>query len=229
MFSIAENLSRINERIASAAERSGRTEVDVLLIAVSKTRTPGEVCEAIRAGIQVLGENRIQEAERKIPEVPLPVVWHLVGHLQRNKARKAVELFDMIQSVDSLRIAQEISKRALAVGKCMDVLVEVNTSGEETKFGIAPEQALDFVGEISDLKGIEVSGLMTIGAFLPNPEDVRPCFVQLRKLKERIENADIAGVHMAHLSMGMSQDFEAAVEEGANMVRVGTGIFGVRR
>ena len=228
MARIDENIKNIRSRIEKAAEKSGREGEKIELVAVSKTVEAGRINEAIRCGIQIIGENRVQEAEGKFKEITEPVVKHLVGHLQTNKAKKAVELFDFIQSVDSERIANEISRRALDHGKAMDVLVEVNTSAEETKFGIEPEEALPLIETIAGLEGIKIKGLMTIGLFSDNPEDTRPCFKRLKTFFEEVKAANIPGVEMKHLSMGMTSDFEVAIEEGSNMVRVGTGIFGLR-
>ncbi len=225
---IRENVDHVRERIGAAAERALREPDEITLVAVTKTVEPPAIAEAIAAGITVIGENRVQEAERKF-ESGLPAVEkHLIGHLQTNKVRKALELFDVIQSVDSLRLAREISTRCEAGGLSIDVLVEVNTSGEDSKYGLPPEEAVETIGEIADLGGIRVRGLMTIGAFLPDPEDVRPCFRQLREVRDAVEEKVIPGVSMDHLSMGMTNDFEVAIEEGATIVRVGRAIFGER-
>jgi pyridoxal phosphate enzyme (YggS family) len=229
MSGIEQNIKDIWSRIRTAAEKSGRTAAEIKLVAVSKTVEPERINQAIRCGIEVIGENRVQEAEAKFKEITGKVEKHLVGHLQTNKAKKAVELFDFIQSVDSVRIAQEISKRALEQGKVMEVLVEVNTSCEETKFGIEPEEALPLIETISKLEGIKIKGLMTIGLFSDIPEDTRPCFKRLRALFEDMKSAGIPDVEMRYLSMGMTGDFEVAIQEGSNMIRVGTGIFGPRR
>jgi pyridoxal phosphate enzyme (YggS family) len=229
MSGIEQNIKDIWSRIRTAAEKSGRSAGEIKLAAVSKTVEPERINQAIRCGIDVIGENRVQEAEAKFKEITGKVEKHLVGHLQTNKAKKAVELFDFIQSVDSVRIAEEISKRALEQGKVMEVLVEVNTSCEETKFGTEPEDALPLIETISRLEGIKIKGLMTIGLFSDNPEDTRPCFKRLRALFEDVKSAGIPNVEMRYLSMGMTGDFEVAIEEGSNMVRVGTGIFGPRR
>jgi len=228
MSAIERNIKDIRWRMERAAERSGRGSEEIKLVAVTKTVEPERIKEAIECGIKIIGENRVQEAEAKFVQIPEGVEKHLVGHLQTNKAQKAVELFDLIQSVDSLRIAQKISTRAHRKGRVMDVLVEVNTSGEETKFGVKPEQTLPFVKSIAKLEGIRIRGLMTIGLFSPHPEDTRPCFKKLKKLFEEIKSANIPGVEMRYLSMGMTGDFEVAIEEGSNMVRIGTGIFGPR-
>ena len=229
MTSISENLKRVRERIARAAERAGRQAQDVTLVAVSKTVPAKAIGEAVEAGVRVLGENRVQEAETKVDSVNHAVEWHLVGHLQRNKVKSALRMFEMIHSVDSLRLATEIGKRAVQAGVSARTLVQVNTSGADSQFGAAPDEAVDLVGRISEVEGVGVEGLMTIGLFLPDPEAVRPCFVQLRELREEIAAARIPGVSMAHLSMGMTGDFEVAIEEGATMVRVGSAVFGSRQ
>ena len=228
MSGIEQNIKDIRSRIEKAAQKSGRGADEVKLVVVTKTVDAERVNEAIRGGIETIGENRVQEAEAKFKQITENVEKHLVGHLQTNKAKKAVELFDLIQSVDSIRIAEEISRRALQRGKVMDVLVEVNTSGEETKFGVEPEQVSSLIETISKFEGIKIKGLMTIGLFSDNPEDTRPCFKKLKLLFEEIKRANIPNVEMRYLSMGMTSDFEVAIEEGSNMVRVGTGIFGAR-
>ena len=228
MSAIAENLKQVQDRIAVAAERAGRSGGDVLLIGVSKTWPAEVVQRAVDVGVRVLGENRVQEAHDKVAAISGSVSWHLIGHLQRNKVKLALSLFDVIHSVDSLRLAREISRRAALDGRRVRVLIQVNTSDEDSKFGVAAEDALDLVGQAAELDGIQIEGLMTIGAFLPDPEDVRPCFERLRRLRAQIADAQISGVSMKELSMGMTNDFEAAVEEGANLVRIGTAIFGAR-
>jgi PLP dependent protein len=233
---VRENVLQVVHRIEDAADRVLREPSDVKLVAVTKTVEPERIVEAIEAGVTCIGENRIQEAERKFAEGLPPVEKHLVGHLQRNKVPRALELFDMIESVDSPRLAREISTRVertegglpgLRDGRA-DVLIEVNTSGEESKYGFEPDEVVEAVGELADLRGIRILGLMTVGAFLPDPEDVRPCFRRLRELRDAIEEAVIPGVSMDHLSMGMTNDFEVAIEEGSTMVRVGRAIFGER-
>lgn len=228
MSVIADNLKQVQERVAEAAQRAGRCVDDVTLIVVSKTWPASVVQEAVDAGAVHLGENRIQEAQEKVHQVTGDVSWHLIGHLQRNKVKVVLPIFDLIHAVDSVRLAKEIGKQAITNGQMVRVLVQVNTSGEASKFGIEPDVAVDFVGEIAGLEGLRVEGLMTIGAFLPNPNDVRPNFVALRDVRDRIIDAQISGVSMDTLSMGMTNDFEVAIEEGATMVRVGTAIFGSR-
>lgn len=226
-MAIADNVQAVLARIEQACDRAFRDPDDVRLVAVTKTVDASRIIEAINAGIDCIGENRVQEAAGKFDDLPT-VERHLVGHLQTNKVGKALELFDVIQSVDSARLAREISIRANGLDRRVPVLVEVNTSGEESKYGLDPAEVLDAVEEMADLAGIEIVGLMTIGAFLPDPEDVRPCFRKLREVRDEIEDRVIPGVRMEHLSMGMTNDFEVAIEEGATIVRVGRAIFGER-
>lgn len=225
-MTLSENLKRILDRIASAALKSGRSPDDVALVAVSKTRTAAEVDAAIQSGVIVFGENRVQEAQDKIETVSGSAEWHLVGHLQRNKVRSALALFDLIHSVDSLRLARQIGKHA-GDSPCR-VLVQVNVSGEASKFGFAPAEVPEAVGKIADICGVSVEGLMTIGAYESHPDLIRPGFRALRSLSARIADARLPGVSMKHLSMGMTGDFEVAIEEGATMVRLGEALFGPR-
>lgn len=228
MAAITENIASVKERIARAAERAGRHPSEIAIVAVAKGVDVERIREALEAGISIIGENRVQEALQKMKAVDGSVTWHMVGHLQRNKVKQAVHIFDLIHSLDSLRLAEEINSRALTAGTIMDVLVQVNTSQEETKFGLEPQETINLLRAISTFKGLSVRGLMTIGAFLPDPEEVRPCFRRLRELKEKIIEADIPNIEMEYLSMGMTSDFEVAIEEGANIVRIGTAIFGPR-
>jgi hypothetical protein len=200
----------------------------VSLVAVTKTVPPEMIQEAVDAGVAILGENRVQEAEAKMDAVTGGPSWHMVGHLQRNKVKKAVMMFDMIQAVDSAGLAEEIDRRSAQAGRTLDVLVEVNTSGEATKFGVEPDRALDLVAGIANLEHVRVKGLMTIGTFTGDEAVVRGCFQRLRKLAEEISASGIDGAEMQLLSMGMTSDFEIAIEEGSNMVRIGTAIFGPR-
>ena len=227
-MSVRENLERVRDRIEHVCSRVDRSPEEVTLVAVTKTVEPERIQEAVDAGAVVLGENRVQEAEAKIGAVTGDITWHMVGHLQRNKARKAVEMFDIIQSVDSLRLARELDKRVGETGHNVSILVEVNTSGEQTKYGAPPEGALDLVGEISELSNLKLLGLMTIGAFTDDENAIRKCFTTLRGLAEDVRRAGIPKVEMRYLSMGMTSDFEPAIEEGSNMVRIGTAIFGPR-
>jgi pyridoxal phosphate enzyme (YggS family) len=198
----------------------------VTLLAVSKTHPPETIRTAVDCGQLLFGENKIQEAKAKIPMCPGKARWHFIGHLQSNKVRDAVELFEMIQGVDGLTIAREISKRAEQAARTMPILIEVNVAGEGSKFGYAPEQLLAELNELNALPRIEVHGLMAIPPYAPVPEKARPYFQKLRELKARCE--ETLGAPLPHLSMGMSGDFEVAIEEGATMVRVGTALFGER-
>ncbi|HVP35557.1 MAG TPA: YggS family pyridoxal phosphate-dependent enzyme [Terriglobales bacterium] len=229
MSTIPENLKRLEERIEKAAIRSGRRKEDIILVAVTKTIEPERIIEGIEAGIKIIGENRIQEAQEKFKFITKSVEKHLVGHLQTNKVKKALELFDLIQSVDSLHLAQEISKRASEMGKAADVLIEVNTSDEPSKYGVKPEAVSNLVEEISKLENIIIKGLMTVGLLTEEIEKARPCFVKLKSLSDSLKNLKRENVEMRFLSMGMSSDFEVAIEEGANMIRIGTAIFGERK
>ena len=220
MQDIRANLERVRERIARAAERAGRRPDGVLLIGVSKTVDTARIRAALAAGLPALGENRVQEARAKIAELGRPVPWHLVGHLQTNKAREALELFDVIHSLDRPELARECDKRARARGRAAEALVEVNLAGEASKGGVAPDRLAALLDAVAPLDHVRVRGLMTIPPEAHNPEDARPWFRALAKLG--------AQHGLAELSMGMSGDFEVAVEEGATMVRVGTAIFGPR-
>jgi len=199
------------------------------LVAVTKTATVEQIKEAISAGVKTIGENKVQEAKGKYQVLSADIAdieWHLVGHLQTNKVKYAIEIFDLIHSVDSIKLAEEIDKRSLQFGIMTNILVEVNVSGEETKYGIKPEEVEPFLKEISEFSRIKVRGLMTIAPIAEDKEEVRPYFRKLRELSEKIENKNIKNVKMDYLSMGMTDDFEVAIEEGANMVRIGRGIFG---
>jgi len=201
----------------------------VQLVGAAKTVPPENILEAVRAGIMIIGENYIQEAEEAYRVVGNKARWHFIGHLQRNKVKKAVKLFDMIETVDSLAIAGEIDTRCARLGKIMPVLVEVNSGREEQKTGIFPENVVDLVREISAFQNLKVKGLMTMGPHSGNPENSRPYFIETRKVFEEIEQLALPGVEMKYLSMGMSNSYLVALEEGANLVRIGTKIFGERR
>jgi hypothetical protein len=228
-MSIRDNVNRIKDRIAQAASRVGRDPSLIRIVAVSKTFPVDRILEAIEAGIIDIGENRVQEAEPKVARIGNRVRWHMVGHLQRNKVKKALGMFDLIQSVDSLRLLNEIDKRAMQMGKIADVLVQVNTSGEETKYGLSPDEVIQFMEIASQKEHIRVRGLMTIGPLVDDPEKARPSFVMLRRIKEKVEGMNLPRIEMVYLSMGMTDDFEVAIEEGSNMVRIGRAIFGERR
>jgi pyridoxal phosphate enzyme (YggS family) len=220
MPDIPANLARVRERLARAAERAGRRADDVVLIGVSKTVDLARIRAAVTAGIRVLGENRVQEAKAKIAELGRPVAWHLIGHLQTNKVKDAIELFDVIHSLDRLELARELERRAAARGQVVETLLQVNVAAEPSKGGVAPDAVGETLEVIGKLGHVHISGLMTIPPEAERPEDARPWFRRLRELAERHG--------LRQLSMGMSGDFEVAVEEGATMVRVGTAIFGPR-
>jgi pyridoxal phosphate enzyme (YggS family) len=223
---LAANLDSTQQRIAAACARADRDPSSVTLLAVAKTHPPEVVAEAARLGLTLFGENKVQEAKAKIPLCPSRLRWQMIGHLQTNKCRDAVELFEMIQSVDSLHLAEEINKRAEQAAKTIPVLLEVNIVGEASKFGYPPARLLEELTRLNALPRLEVHGLMTIPPWTPLPEKVRPVFRRLRELKGQCEQ--VLGAPLAHLSMGMSGDFEVAIEEGATMVRVGTALFGER-
>ena len=225
-MSIANNLASIRERSAGACARAGRAPASVTLLAVSKGMPSEVVREAADAGLTLFGENKVQEARAKIPLCPGRLRWHLIGHLQSNKCRDAVALFEMIQSVDSLGLAAEIQKWAGQQAKTMPVLLEVNLAGEASKFGLKPDEVLTALSPIQGLPRLEIHGLMTMAPWTQDAEKVRPVFRRLRELKQRCE--EILGAPLPHLSMGMSGDFEVAIEEGATIVRVGTSLFGPR-
>jgi pyridoxal phosphate enzyme (YggS family) len=225
---IAENVSRIRDRIAAAARRVRRNPEEIWLVAVSKTVELDRIRQAIEAGVKILGENYVQEAQKKIELLGHGVEWHFIGHLQTNKAKSAVRLFDRIHSVDSLRIAQELSRAAQQQQKIVPVLLQVNIAEEETKFGAKAEEVFQLLEQISSLPGISIRGLMTMPPFFENPEGSRPYFRSLRKLAEIISRRNIPRIRMEELSMGMSNDFEVSIEEGATLIRVGTAIFGPR-
>lgn len=221
---IADNLEKVNENIAAAAARAGRDPTDVTLVVVTKTRTLDEIRAAATAGIEIFGENRIQEAAVKIPELAdLPVSWHMVGHLQRNKVKKALELFDVIQSLDSLRLAAEIDKRAAAPVPC---LLEVNTSGEASKFGVAPSEVGTVISELAEYPNIDLRGLMTVGPLTADADRIRRAFAELAASFDEVKAS--AGGPFRELSMGMTDDYEIAIEEGATIIRVGRALFGER-
>jgi hypothetical protein len=229
---IRTRVEAVRQRIAAACERVGRQPTEVTLVAVTKTVPPEAIQSAFAAGVRCFGENRVQEAVAKISpawfrEFEAPPQWHLVGHLQTNKVKKALELFHVIQSVDSRRLAETIQRHA-ALQKTVEVFIEVNTSGEASKFGAEPAQALPLARHIAGLPNLQLTGLMTIGALTENQEIIRNCFRRLRELRAEISAENLSGVHLRHLSMGMTDDFELAIEEGSTMVRVGRAIFGPR-
>ena len=226
MSTIKENLLTVIERIEKAARKAGRDPKEVNLVAVSKTVEVARIKEAIEAGVTILGENYVKEAQKKIEEIGKPVSWHFIGHLQSNKAKYAVRLFDMIHSVDSIPLAEELNRRAEQAGQVMKVMIEVNLSKEATKFGTDEEQLLNLARRTHDSKHLFLEGLMTMPPYFDFPGMSRPYYVALRELKEKMIRG---GIPLKELSMGMSNDFEIAIEEGATFVRVGTAIFGPRK
>lgn len=226
MNPIARNWEEVRRRVAEAAERSGRGPDEVQVVVVTKGRRAGEVAAALEAGVTDIGENRVQEAGPKKEAVEAPARWHLVGGLQRNKAGRAVEIFDVVQSVDSLRLAEALSRRAAAAGRTLEVLLQVNTAGAEHQGGVDPGSLPALAETTAALEGLRLRGLMTIAAHSAEEERVRACFRRLRDLGRRLAGSMPAG--MITLSMGMSGDYEMAIEEGATMIRVGTAVFGPR-
>ena len=225
---IASNIKAIQERMAAAAALAGRDLESIQLMAVSKTVPPERIREAVDAGITLLGENYVQEAREKIPAIGHTVSWHMIGHLQTNKVKYVINLFDWIHSVDRLELARELDKRASQNNRKLNVLIEVNVSGEESKSGVEASLALELVRQVSVLPNLNVRGLMTMPPYSDDPETSRPYFKALRKLRDDISAAAIPGVVMDELSMGMTDDFEVAIEEGATIIRVGRAIFGAR-
>lgn len=215
---IEENVKRI----------LGELPPDVQVVAAAKMKTPQEILKAVNAGIQIIGENYVQEALAAFEVVGRRAKWHFIGHLQRNKVKKAVEIFDMVETVDSVGIAQEIDKRCSPHGTIMPVLIEINSGRESQKFGILPEDTEEFIREISTLKNIKIKGLMTMGPFFGDPEDARHYFVETKKVFEKMKALNLQGIEMNYLSMGMTNSYKVAIEEGANIVRIGTKIFGPR-
>ncbi len=215
---------KTKERVASALSRSGRGPADAVLVAVSKNRTVEEIRQAVVSGISELGENRVQEASEKFGVLP-DLRWHLVGHLQTNKAKEAVRIFDLIHSVDSLHLALELDKQALRINKVQDILLEVNVSGEAAKFGIKPGECLDLAVRIAAMKNLRLLGLMTVAPLCDDPEASRPVFKGLRELRDALNSSGKLSGELVHLSMGMTGDFEVAIEEGSTLVRIGRAIF----
>jgi pyridoxal phosphate enzyme (YggS family) len=202
--------------------------VGVLLVGAAKTRTPEEIDEAVAAGLEIIGENYVQEAEKAVQVVGNRAKWHMIGHLQRNKAKKAVRVFDMIETVDSMKLAREIDKCCGKIDKVMPVLIEINSGEETQKAGVLPDEAIALIKEMSALEHVRIMGLMTMGPFTGDPEEARPYFVKTREIFEKLKEMNLPNVEMRYLSMGMSNSYKVALEEGANMVRIGTKIFGER-
>jgi len=226
MLTIKENLLRVRERIERAAQKAGRDPKEIKLVAVSKTVEVARIKEAVEAGVSILGENYVQEAQKKIEALGKPVPWHFIGHLQSNKAKYAIRLFDVIHSIDSIPLAEELNRRAEQPDRVVKVMIEVNLSKEATKFGTDEQRMLNLARRIQTFKHLSLEGLMTMPPYFDLPEMSRPYYVALRELKERMTKG---GIPMKELSMGMSNDFEIAIEEGATYIRVGTAIFGPRK
>ena len=225
---VRANIERVGSVIADAALRAGRKASDVRLMAVTKTVDDDRIMEAIEAGVDIIGESYVQEAKRKIEKMGRKIEWHMIGYLQSNKAKYAVKLFDMIHSVGRMDLAVELDRRARAQDMAMKILIEINISGEKTKSGIPYEEAVQLVRDISSLENLSIQGLMTMAPWFDNPEDARPYFRALRELRDMIVDEDSNRAEMRELSMGMSGDYEVAVEEGATIVRIGRSIFGER-
>jgi PLP dependent protein len=223
---LAENLEKIRQKMARAAERCSRSPEEIQLLAVTKGHPPETIKAAAELGLTHFGESKVQEAKAKIPLCPGRLRWQMIGHLQSNKCRDAIHFFELIQSVDSLALAEELNKEAQKVGKVVPILLEVNVAGEASKFGYRPDALMEELARLNELKKLEIHGLMSIPPWKPEPEMARPYFQSLRELKLRCE--DLLGAPLSHLSMGMSGDFEVAIEEGSTMVRIGTALFGER-
>ncbi|MFZ3063987.1 MAG: YggS family pyridoxal phosphate-dependent enzyme [Nitrospirota bacterium] len=231
MSTIAENIENVQNRIKRAAEKVGRDAKDIKLVTVTKTVDVNRIKEAVEAGLRIFGENRVQEAQKKVAsyEFRVPsgkIEWHFIGHLQTNKVKYAVQLFDMIHSIDSTALAEELNKQAAKINKIQDALIEVKLSEEETKHGVPKNELMELIESTKDMKNLNILGLMTIPPFFDDAEKTRPYFRRLRELRDvAVKN----GYNLPELSMGMSHDFEIAIEEGATMVRIGTAIFGERK
>lgn len=228
-MNIDDNLRHIREVMAEAARRSGRPVSAIRLMAVAKTVDDDRILAAIRAGVEIIGENYVQEAKRKIEKLGKAIEWHLIGRLQTNKAKVAVHLFDMIHSVDRLELAAELDRRARVAGRVIPILIEVNVGGEESKSGIPLDSTPELLRLVAPLENLSIRGLMTMPPWFDDPEESRPYFRALRELRDRIAGEAIPRVEMRELSMGMTDDYAVAIEEGATIVRIGRGIFGERQ
>ena len=228
MSDLTSNINEVLEDVRQAAARSGRDPAEIGIVAVTKTVPAETVRLAVSAGLLILGENRVQELTAKYPLVE-GAEWHLIGHLQRNKVKYITDKVSLIHSLDSAVLAEEIDRRMSSMGRVMDVLVQVNIAEDPNKYGIKANQVIDFVETAAQLQGIRIRGLMTIGPYVSDPEEIRPVFRELRKLAENVKKMDLPGVDMRHLSMGMSNDYIVAIEEGATLVRIGSAIFGTRK
>ena len=225
---LKENYSHVLEEVKKSCKKADRSEDSVTLIAVSKTKPVENIQELYDYGVRIFGENKVQELCDKYEQLPKDIKWHMIGHLQRNKVKYIVDKVELIHSVDSLRLAETINEEAVKKNVTVNILIEVNVAGEESKFGLSVEEVLPFLEEISSYEHLQVKGLMTIAPFVANPEENREVFQKLKKLSVDIAAKNINNVNMSVLSMGMTNDYQVAVEEGATMVRVGTGIFGER-
>ncbi len=223
MVALEENYKAVWDRIKEAAKKSGRHPQDVKIIAVSKYISPDSIKAAKELGLNDFGENRLQEALPKITALPPDINWHFVGHLQTNKVKDVLDYFSMVHSLDRMSLAQALEKAARKKNTIMPVLVQVNASGEKSKYGLDPKELEDFLGEVKDFSGMKIKGLMTMAPLVDDPEETRPVFAKLRNLKEQI---NVPSIELDYLSMGMTNDFQIAIEEGSNMVRIGTAIFG---
>jgi len=228
MSQIEENLSRLRAKIFKACEKVKRNPQEIKIVAVTKNVAIEKIKQAIDYGIEIIGENKVQEAQTKYTQMDKKVLWHLIGHLQTNKVKKTLEIFDMIQSVDSLKLAEEIDHRAKGKNKIFPILIEVNTSGEPTKYGVKPEQTENLIREMQKLENLKIKGLMTVGPASDDKQKVRQTFRELKRIYEKLEKVKMSNAELEYLSMGMSSDFEEAIEEGSNMLRIGTAIFGPR-
>ncbi len=221
-------MSNVQTNYSNLLKEAKSINSNAQICVVTKTQSVKSILESIQAGATMIGENRVQEAEKKIPSLPSSIEKHLIGHLQRNKVKKAVQLFDVIQSVDSLRLAKKIDEECKKIAKTMPVMLEVNTSGEEQKNGFLPDEVINSLKEISQLESLKIIGLMTLAKFESNPENCRESFKLLKDLFKQAQTLNIPNTDLRHLSMGMSNDYKVALEEGSTIIRVGTGIFGKR-
>jgi pyridoxal phosphate enzyme (YggS family) len=229
MVDIAANYRAIQSRIVEAAMSAKRDPREIKFLAAAKSQTVDSIRAAIAAGITLIGENYVQEAQEKKRVISEPVEWHMIGHLQRNKAKAALEIFDVVESLDNLALARELDKIGKRLGKKIRTLVEVNLGGEESKAGIAEDKLAELLKSIGDLTHLSVEGLMTVPPFKENPEEIRPYFSSLRRLQMELESLKIPNVTLKELSMGMTHDYPVAIEEGATIVRIGTALFGPRK
>ena len=228
MIDIARNLEIVESKIRAACDKSGRRFADVKLVAVSKTQSSERISQLAELGVVDFGENRVQELLEKRPQISHDITWHMIGHLQTNKVKSIIDKVALIHSVDSLRLAKEIDKQAKLVEKTMEILVEINIAGEESKHGIEPGELSEFLTEVATYKNIVVKGLMCLAPYVENPEENRVYFRKMRQMFVDNKSLSANNISMEHLSMGMTNDYEVAIEEGASIVRVGTGIFGAR-